>query len=381
LRTPLNGVLGMAQALAAQKLGPVEEDMVAAITDSSDTLMAIINDILDLSKIEAGKIEVAPVNADLRHCLAMLHKLFLPRAEEKRIKFTLTMDGGIPPLLQFDPVRVRQCVSNLISNAIKFTEQGGVGIAAMSERLPDGNFRVVVEVADTGIGMDEAVCNKLFSAFTQADNTTTRRFGGTGLGLAITRKLATLMDGDVSVRSAPGAGSTFSFVFFAAPAKFEASTAAEEAAPINLAELSGLRVLAVDDNAINRKVVHVFLEPQGVHVSDAIHGREALDKLAAEPFDLVLLDVHMPIMDGAETIARIRGSGEPWATITVMALTADALPGDRERFLAMGMNGYLAKPLDQRELLANISAMMAAARDAKDANRSETEPTPARRAS
>jgi signal transduction histidine kinase/AmiR/NasT family two-component response regulator len=383
LRTPLNGVLGMAQALAAQKLGPVEEDMVAAITDSSDTLMAIINDILDLSKIEAGKIEIAPVNADLRHCLAMLHKLFLPRAEEKRIHFTLNMDGGIPPLMQFDPVRVRQCVSNLISNAIKFTEQGGVEISAISERLPDGNFRVVVDVTDTGIGMDEAVCGKLFSAFTQANSTTTRRFGGTGLGLAITRKLATLMDGDVSVRSAPGEGSTFSFVFFAAPAQFEISAADQEPAPINLAELAGLRVLAVDDNAINRKVVHVFLEPQGVYVSDAANGREALDKLASEPFDLVLLDVHMPIMDGAETIARIRESGELWAPITVMALTADALPGDRERFLDMGMNGYLAKPLDQRELLAKISTLMAAAKggDRKMADRASPADRRPRRAS
>lgn len=376
IRTPLNGVLGMTQALAARDLGREEREMVATIADSSQTLMTLINDILDLSKIEAGKFELAPVNADLNHCLSMIYKLFEPRAAEKHVDFTFTPGGGLPAIMQFDPVRVRQCVSNLVANAIKFTEQGSVDISVSAEY--DGeDYMVAVKVTDTGIGIPSEVIAKLFSAFTQADSSTTRRFGGTGLGLAISRKLALLMGGDVTIASAPDCGAVFTFTFRAGRASFEiaprpaepqsAASAPAPAKPQNVApaaayidrsNLKGVRVLIVDDNAINRKVARMFLEPHGVVVTDAANGCEALVQLAVESFDVVLLDIHMPVMDGTETIKRIRQSAESWANIPVITLTADALTGDREKYLAMGMNGYLSKPLDQRELLGTITTVL-----------------------
>ncbi len=364
LRTPLNGVLGMAQALAMRDLGLEERSMVEAISDSSKTLMGIINDVLDLSKIEAGKIDVAPINTDLHHCLTMLHRLFQPNAAEKNLDLTLQIEGDLPAVLQFDPLRMRQCASNLIANAIKFTERGSVNIAAAGEYMSDGRYQVIVAVSDTGIGISDEVRATLFNAFTQANAATARRYGGTGLGLSISRKLALLMGGDITVSSVLGHGSTFTFTFLAEPGRPDAADHPEPGVPAAPATLEGRRVLVVDDNVINRKVVRVFLEPYGVNVTGAANGQEALDRLAAEPFDVVLLDVHMPVMDGPETIRRLRTSGEPWNGVPVVALTADALSGDREKYLAMGMNGYLAKPIDQRELLAAITAVLEAAIEA-----------------
>ncbi len=372
LRTPLNGVLGMAQALAMRDLGPEERGMVEAISDSSKTLMGIINDVLDLSKIEAGKIDISPINTDLHHCLTMLHRLFQPNAAEKNIDLRLEIKSDVPAVLQFDPLRMRQCASNLIANAIKFTERGSVSITAAGEYLSDGRYQVIIAVSDTGIGISDEVRVSLFSAFTQADAATTRRYGGTGLGLAISRKLALLMGGDITVSSVLGHGSTFTFAFLAEPASSDGADHADPGAVPTPASLEGRRVLVVDDNLINRKVVKVFLEPHGVVVTGAANGQEALDRLATEQFDLVLLDVHMPVMDGPETIRHLRASGEPWSDIPVVALTADALSGDREKYLAMGMNGYLSKPIDQRELLAAITAVLEAAAEARtDASEEE----------
>jgi signal transduction histidine kinase/ActR/RegA family two-component response regulator len=360
LRTPLNGVLGMAQALSAHKLGPKEQEMLEAISYSSKTLMAIINDILDLSKIEAGKIDVSPIDADITYCLSMLHRLFLPIAEEKGLDFTLTIDRTLPTYIRFDPLRVRQCVSNLISNALKFTEQGAVNIKAKSVETDDGSFVIIVEVSDTGIGLSEDVRKRLFSAFMQADGSTSRRYGGTGLGLVITRRLAGLMGGDVVVTSEMGRGSTFAFSFRAKAGKATHLDQSEfvKATANDYTRLKGLKVLSVDDNAVNRKVVHVFLEPHGATVVDAVHGGDALDRLKSEPFDVVLMDVHMPVMDGAETIQNIRASGEAWSGIPVIALTADALSNDREQYLTMGMDAYLSKPIDQHALILTLTRLL-----------------------
>jgi CheY-like chemotaxis protein len=211
--------------------------------------------------------------------------------------------------------------------------------------------------------MDEAQLGRLFEAFSQADGSTTRKFGGTGLGLAISRQLARLMGGDILAASAPGAGSQFTFTFLAAPAQAPAQEAASAApAPARQpGRLRDARVLLADDNAINRQVARLFLQPQGAIIVEAANGRETLERLAAEPFDLVLLDVHMPVMDGLEAIRRIRESSEAWSTIPVIALTADAMIGDRERFIAMGMTGYVSKPIEQRELLAEIGRVLGGA--------------------
>ncbi|MDP3495913.1 MAG: ATP-binding protein [Hyphomonadaceae bacterium] len=360
IRTPLNGILGMAQALESRQLDEATRDMVGAVRDSGVTLMAILNDVLDLSKIEAGRLEVSATDTNLLHTIQQVHRLFLTTASEKGISFTLSGDATTAHRLHYDPVRVRQCVSNLVSNAVKFTRVGGVDINTSVASAEGGRQRVTITVTDTGIGMDQPTLLRLFEAFTQADGSTTRQFGGTGLGLAISRKLARLMHGDIVARSTPGRGSVFTLTFLADAAQGAATetTARRESTPGRVVRLRDARVLLTDDNAINRQVVRLFLQPHGAVITEATNGQEALDRLANEPFDLVLLDVHMPVMDGAEAIRRIRTSSEPWRDIPVIALTADAMVGDRERLIGMGMTGYVSKPIDQGELLSVIGRVL-----------------------
>lgn len=363
IRTPLNGVLGMAQSLNSDDLSPAQREKVAAILDSGRSLTAVLNDVLDLSKIEAGKLEISPVPGDLVQTIERTRELFGVQAEEKGLELLVRSDPDFPERLSFDAVRVRQCLSNLISNAIKFTENGCVRVRIASTRLGSGSHRVEIEVSDTGIGMSEETQAKLFSAFTQADGAITRKFGGTGLGLAISRQLARLMGGDLTVQSQEGRGSTFLLTFTAEHAQrvnHEAAQTVVAQAAVNEPRhgLRGLRVLLTDDNAINRQVIKLFLAPHGIQIVEAINGQEALDQIASAPFDIVLLDVHMPVMDGKIAIQRIRNAGEGWSDIPVIALTADAMSGDREKLLALGMTDYLPKPVDQRELISKITKLV-----------------------
>jgi signal transduction histidine kinase/ActR/RegA family two-component response regulator len=356
IRTPLNGVLGMAQALDADQLSPPQKEKVGVILDSGKSLMALLNDVLDLTKIEAGKMEISAVPGDFLHTMKRTRQLFQSTAEEKGLDLLVRYDSNFPQRLSYDPTRVRQCVSNLVSNAIKFTAKGRVEISLSSRRLDTGDHMVVVEVSDTGIGMAEETVGKLFSVFTQADGATTRKFGGSGLGLAISRQLARMMGGDITVTSEPGKGSTFNFTFraqeAAAAAPSPGASLSRTAEPARKS-LRGMRVLLTDDNAINRQVIKLFLAPQGCDIVEATNGKEALDLLAQHTFDIVLLDVHMPVMDGKETIQRMRA--EPrWSSLPVIALTADAMSGDRERYIALGMTDYVSKPVDQRELIAKM---------------------------
>ena len=356
IRTPLNGVLGMAQALAMDTLAADQRDKLNVILSSGETLTALLNDILDLSKIEAGKMEISAVDSNLKASLDRAVGLFDQVAREKGIALSIVREGGGPDWLGFDRVRVHQCVTNLISNAVKFTQSGRVdvrwSVAAAPKNAP---HRVRVSVTDTGIGMNEQALTRLFNAFTQADGSTTRRFGGTGLGLAITRKLARLMGGDVHVSSAVGQGSTFTLTFEAPAAARQLRPVPQQAEAGPVAETQrAVRILLVDDNATNRQVAKLFLARLQCEIVEAENGAEALARLDEQSFDVVLLDVHMPVMDGCEAIRRIRASDKPWRTLPVIALTADAMEGDRERFVAMGMTDYLAKPIDRRLLLNKI---------------------------
>jgi signal transduction histidine kinase/ActR/RegA family two-component response regulator len=356
IRTPLNGVLGMAQALDADDLSTSQKEKVGIILDSGKSLMALLNDVLDLTKIEAGKMEISAVPGDFLHTMKRTRQLFQATAEEKGIDLFVRYDSTFPQRLTYDPTRVRQCVSNLISNAIKFTSKGRVEISLSAKKLEGGDHMVTVEVSDTGIGMAGETVGKLFSVFTQADGATTRKFGGSGLGLAISRQLARMMGGDITVTSQLGKGSTFSLTFRAQEAAAAAPTASTpaRAAEPSRTSLRGMRVLLTDDNAINRQVIKLFLAPQGCDILEATNGKEALDLIAQHEFDIVLLDVHMPVMDGKETIARLRA--EPrWKDLPVIALTADAMSGDREKYLALGMTDYVSKPVDQRELIAKMN--------------------------
>jgi signal transduction histidine kinase/ActR/RegA family two-component response regulator len=360
IRTPLNGIMGMAQVLESTRLDDAQREFVGTIVDSGKTLMALLNDVLDLSKIEAGKFDIVPADANLAHVLRRQLKLWKPRAAEKDLDLTLAFDADLPTYVSFDQVRVQQCVSNLVSNAIKFTAKGRVEIFASAKTLPDGEHLVDVRVTDTGPGMDAETLGRLFQPFAQADETTSRKHGGTGLGLSITRRLAELMGGSASAESTPGRGSTFRVSFRARDAQVRAA-APDSSRPTHTGDVretlksSNIRVLLVDDHPINRQVASLFLRPFNMRIVEAVNGAEALAALELESFDVVLLDMHMPVMDGPTTIGHIRNSGQDWAGIPVIALTADAMSGDRERYLAMGMTGYLSKPLAERDLLSEIA--------------------------
>ncbi len=362
IRTPLNGILGMAQVLEMGNLAPEQRDQVQTILDSGRNLMALLNDVLDLSKIEAGKIAIVKANTDLIHTLRRLHRLWKAKAEEQGLEFYLSLDAELPQVLNFDSVRVRQCVSNLISNAIKFTRNGRVEVFVTAKKLADGQNLVKIRVSDTGIGMDQETMDRLFRPFTQADDSTSRKYGGTGLGLSITRSLAELMGGEASVRSEIGRGSEFTFSFLAGEAApqlrvvNEGMSLSEDESRARLRN-QNLRLLLVDDHPINRQVASLFLRPFNMRIVEATNGKEALACLEREQFDLVLLDVHMPVMDGTETIRHIRASDQPWRNVPVVALTADAMTGDRERYLGMGMDGYLSKPIAERDLITEISRL------------------------
>jgi signal transduction histidine kinase/ActR/RegA family two-component response regulator len=358
IRTPLNGMLGMAQALAQDELAPGQRAKVDLLLDSGRTLMTVVNDILDLSKITAGKMDLAPVEVDLAQQLRAAVDLFRPRAQEKSLHIDLVIDIDMPRRMRLDPVRARQCFNNLLSNAIKFTHEGQVTVAARVARRHGEPLKVEIDVADTGEGMDADQVSRLFSDFSQVDDTTNRRFGGTGLGLAISRRLARVMGGDITVVSSPGKGSTFRLTVTAEEATGPVAVDADGTRLPPRATLRGKRVLLVDDNAINRRVVQMFLAPYGPEVAEAANGREALDRLARDSFDVVLMDVHMPVMDGVEAIRCVRASGQDWADIPAIMLTADAMQGDRERYLATGANGYVSKPIDQRELLTAIASAL-----------------------
>ncbi len=354
IRTPLNGVLGMAQALEADDLSASQKEKVAIILDSGKSLMALLNDVLDLTKIEAGKLEISAVPGDFLHTMKRTRQLFQSAADEKGLDLFVRYDSNFPQRLSYDPVRVRQCVSNLLSNALKFTAQGRVEVAISARPLGGGLYMVIVDVVDTGIGMNAETLDRLFRVFTQADGATTRKFGGSGLGLAISRQLARMMGGDIVVESVEGQGSTFRLTFQAREAAPAAPAQPQQARAETLrGSLRGVRVLLTDDNAINRQVIKLFLAPQGCDIVEATNGKEALDTIAAQAFDIVLLDVHMPVMDGKEAIQRMRAN-EKWKSLPVIALTADAMSGDREKYLALGMTDYVSKPVDQRELIAKM---------------------------
>lgn len=355
IRTPLNGILGMTQALRqGNSLSADDAEKISVILASGETLTALLNDILDLSKIEAGKMDIHPVDADIAELVRQSTRLFEPLAKEKGLAFSIRSEGPALPVC-VDPMRFQQCISNLVSNAVKFTAAGEVAISSVVEPLASGRRKVTVTIRDTGIGMTAETASRLFENFVQADGSTTRKFGGSGLGLAITRRLARLMGGDVLIQSTPGKGSVFTLTLecdAGGAVRTPGSSLQEGRSSEGLRP--GRRVLVVDDNATNRQVVKLFLAPLGLVIEEARNGVEALACLESSRFDLVLLDVHMPEMDGRECITRIRSSGRSWSAIPVIALTAEAMTGDRERLIAMGMSDYAAKPIDRTALIALI---------------------------
>ncbi|WP_165837221.1 PAS domain-containing sensor histidine kinase [Phenylobacterium hankyongense] len=356
IRTPLNGVVGVADLLARTSLTGEQIELVDIIRSCGDTLNRMLMDVLDLSKIEAGKFTLSAEAFNLAELVRSVSGLMRPTAHAKGLTFSCDIDAAAQRSVLGDPIRLRQIITNLLSNAIKFTESGSVGLCVRSV-APD---RYQVEVQDTGIGFDEEVRQQLFERFQQADGTINRRFGGTGLGLAISRQLASLMDGELDAASVPGQGSRFTLTVPLASAE---ATAATEAGPGRLDARPTLRlsVLAVDDHAINRKIVQMSLEAAGAKVYLARDGEEAVRLFREGRFDLVFMDMQMPGLDGVAATREIRRiETERRAPRTqVVMLTANASDQHVAQALAAGADAHLAKPLKPDALLSIILQLKA----------------------
>lgn len=362
IRTPLNGVLGMAQILERSQLTPEQRDALHMISESGTLLMGIINDVLDLSKIESGQVSLDPRPQPLAKVIASTVELFRGRAMENEIELSFSAAPSVPDSAIYDSVRMRQCVANLVSNAVKFTKQGHVRVHLSAEEAED-DWTLRLEVRDTGIGIEQATLARLFQPFEQADASTSREYGGTGLGLALSRRLALMMGGDISVASEPGQGSCFTLSLRAGKISLIDDQPDQRAGGgWELGWLSEKTLLVVDDSRINRKVVQGLLKPLGPTCIEAENGEHALQILDHTPVDLVILDMHMPVMDGRRMLAELRSKPAPLGELPVIALTADLLSGQRKEFLQEGFHGFLTKPLRRAELeneLARLRPILA----------------------
>jgi signal transduction histidine kinase/FixJ family two-component response regulator/HPt (histidine-containing phosphotransfer) domain-containing protein len=341
IRTPMNGVIGMTHLLLGTRLDTEQRRYAASVRDSGEALLTILNDILDFSKIEAGKLELASAEFDLENVIASVTTLMASRAREKDLSLETAVEPGTPRRFRGDAGRLRQVLLNLVSNAIKFTDAGGVRVSV--ERVADTGDRVRLRfaVSDTGIGIAEGAQWRLFQEFSQVEHASGRRFGGTGLGLAISKRIVAAMGGEIGVLSAPGRGSTFWFTV-----RLEAT--AGEAMPEVRTDVAvrPLRILVAEDDPVSQQVALGLLRRQGHDVEVVPDGRSAVDAVRANTYDLVLMDVRMPGMDGLEATGAIRQLPAAKSRVPIIALTASVLAADTGRCLAAGMDGCLAKPID-----------------------------------
>ncbi|MCP3961487.1 MAG: GAF domain-containing protein [bacterium] len=368
IRTPLNGVIGMSELLLDAELPPEQRGQVQVIGTSAGALLGLIDDILDLSKIEAGRLTIEATDFDLETVAREIEEIFSQRAAAQGVALHFTIAPGLPKGLRGDVGRLRQVLLNLVGNAVKFTAEGSVEVTAEEGRLEDGVPLLRFEVRDTGIGIPEAMQAQLFEPFTQADSSTTRRYGGTGLGLTICRRIVELMGGSIGLESTEGEGSTF---WFAVPLSEAHVPSVSSDAGIEISEESpetsresppsrpsagepySCHVLIADDNAINRMVTCRMVESLGHHVVAVEDGFGALDALAKEPIDIVLMDCQMPNLDGYEATRRIR-DGETQSEVPVIAMTASAMKENLNRCRGAGMNDFLSKPFRKRDLKATL---------------------------
>jgi CheY-like chemotaxis protein/anti-sigma regulatory factor (Ser/Thr protein kinase) len=319
------------------------------LVDASEVLLGLLNDVLDFSKIEAGKMTLERIAFDPGEKLDALIRMWRPRAEAKGLTLSLETPGDLPPIVQGDSLRLQQVLFNLLSNAVKFTDRGRVAV-----RATWSDSRLVVEVEDTGCGIPHDRLTQVFDSFEQADVGTTRRYGGTGLGLAISRRLAALMEGGLEVESVPGRGSVFRF-----EGRFPAVAATAprpEAEATDAGGLEGLQVLAAEDHPVNRRILALLLEPLGCRLAVVENGAEAVAAAAERPFDVILLDMQMPVMDGLDAARAIRAGAGPCRDTPIVALTANALDVHRQAWLAVGAAGFLTKPIDAAALASTLSA-------------------------
>lgn len=359
IRTPMNGVLGMVSSLLGTKLTSDQHNSVFTIKESGEALLSLLNDILDLSKIEAEKIELEEIDFSLSKVLDTTEALWESRARAKNLRFQVLNSPTNTDIIKGDPGRVRQILYNLIGNAIKFTQSGKISIIIEEVASQNEKLKFRFEVEDSGVGITKENQEKLFEAFAQADATTTRKFGGTGLGLVICKQLTKLMGGEIGVESNEGLGSNFWFTIEVAKGDPEKVKEAEEAEALRNKPPDyigkAIKILVAEDNRINQKVIQSLLAPLNCKLHIVENGLEAYIAVQKQPFDVVLMDVQMPQMDGPTSTQRIRELNTHVAKIPIIALTANAMKGDREYYLACGMDDYVSKPIDQRALIGAIS--------------------------
>jgi signal transduction histidine kinase/CheY-like chemotaxis protein/HPt (histidine-containing phosphotransfer) domain-containing protein len=364
LRTPMNGLLGMLDVVLDSRVEPEQRDHLETAQRCAYSLLALLNDILDLSKIEAGKMMLEHIPFNVRTVLEDCVKSYHATATQKKIGLHFEVDLSAPTQILGDPLRLRQVAANLLSNAVKFTDRGWVCLRLSAQPAENGSAKnesgshvnMIIDVSDTGPGIEADKVPFIFDKFTQADGSITRKYGGTGLGLAITRRLTGIQGGQVQVESKVGKGSTFSVTIPCELVKAPPSAPAERRREIRARQgASAARVLLVEDNLVNQKVVMAILRKQGFHIDVANDGREALTKLEASGGDyhLVLMDIQMPVLDGLETTRAIRRDPR-WQNLPIIAMTAHAMNGDRERCLQAGMNAYISKPVQPAHLVSMV---------------------------
>lgn len=349
IRTLLNGIVAVGTLLRRTDLSAEQAEHAAILEDSTEILMGVLNDVLDLAKIESGKLAIDPVDFDLRGKLEAAARVWAQRAEQKALRVTADL-GDLPGWVRSDPLRVQQIVFNLLSNAAKFTDEGRVCLTAGRMDRAGRPF-LWIEVADSGCGMDAETAERVFAGFEQARADIARTHGGTGLGLAISRRLADLLGGSLTVKSAPGVGSTFRLEI-----PFEAAHgAAQEADPSpDVAEAPALRILVADDHEVNLRVLRLLLDPMGHDLVMVANGLEAVEAARREPFDVILLDMQMPVMGGVEAARRIGEAGPNTAT-PMIALTANAMQHHRDEWAAVGVTRFVTKPINVAELLGAVA--------------------------
>ncbi len=352
IRTPLNGIIGMTEILENSNLTEEQKRNLEIIKISGENLLSIINDILDFSKIEAGQIEIELLPFDLQKQLNTIYNLLKFKADDKHIYLTIEIDEDVPQYIISDSLRINQILINLINNAIKFTTSGGVTVRVRVLKHVETKSIIKFEVVDSGIGIPEDKQETVFKEFTQADISTTRKYGGTGLGLAISKKLAGMLGGEIGLESVFGKGSTFWFTIFAEKSSSDAIEKDEET-DVNSFDFKSLNVLLAEDNEINQKVGSMVLKTLGIDCHVASNGSQAIKLQMKNNFDVILMDVHMPEMDGLEATAEIKKYYNTHPTgnkPVIVAVTANAFREDREKCLAAGMDYYLSKPFKTEDL-------------------------------
>lgn len=360
IRTPMNGIIGMGELLINSGLSSEQQEYAETILSSANSLLSIINDILDSSKIEARKLELSPAPFDLRNLVAKLSKAFTFVCREKLIRLNIEIADSVPKILIGDETRIRQIITNLLGNAVKFTPANGSITIRVDSTVSDPQTqRIQIAVQDSGIGIPPEKQKAIFDPFSQADPSITRHFGGTGLGLSIVKQLVELMRGSISVSSVVGVGSTFVCTLPLSIGKESVHETPLSSAPT--AQLHGLKVLLAEDNLVNQKVARAVLEKAGCAVKVVADGKAAYELRKGAQFDVILMDVQMPIMDGMSATQEIRAWERQQGKIPVpiVAMTAHAMSGDKERFLEAGMNDHVSKPFDRQSLLNKLSAYTA----------------------